>query len=98
MHRKPIGENECAFFEFPRLGKHSFWNKDVSFPISLIFCNDKFEVKDVKYLEANQTSGVAPKGYDIKYVIEAHVDVPKRMKISNGNKIKVDGNKLRIDE
>lgn len=98
MHRDPIGENECAIFEFPRLGKHSFWNKNVSFPISLIFCNDKLEVRDVKYLEANQTSGVAPIGYDIKYVIEAHVNIPKKMKISNGKRVIIDGNKLRIDE
>ena len=97
MHKDPIGENECAFFEFPRLGKHSFWNKNVSFPISLIFCNDNLEVKDIKYLEAHQTSGVGPKGYDIKYVIEAHVDAPKALNIKLGDRVIIDGDKIRID-
>lgn len=98
MHRDPIGKRQCAFFEFPRIGKHSFWNKNVSFPISLIFCDENLEVKDIGYLEAEQTSGISPKGYDIKYVIEAHIDAPEMFKIKKGNKININGKKLNIGE
>jgi uncharacterized membrane protein (UPF0127 family) len=96
MHRKPIHEDECAFFQFPRLGKHSFWNKNVDFPISLIFCDANLKVKDIKYLEAQQTSGVSPESYDIKYVIEAHVDIPKKLSINKNDRIIVEENKIKI--
>ena len=96
MHRKPIAENECAFFKFQSLGKHSFWNKNVDFPISLIFCDDNLKVKDIKYLEAQQTSGVSPDCYDIRYVIEAHYELPNKLNIKIGDKVILDDKKLRI--
>ena len=51
MHQEALKKNECAFFEFPRLGSHAFWNKNVDFPISLIFCDKNGFVEDVKYLK-----------------------------------------------
>ena len=85
MHHRPIEEDECAFFEFPREGKHSFWNNNVDFPISLIFCNKDGSVKDIKHLEAQQKQMVSPDSFDIKYVIEAHRNAPKQYNIKKGS-------------
>ncbi len=88
MFHQGLQEDECAFFDFPITGKHFFWNKNVDFPISLIFCGKNGEVKDVKYLQAQQTESVSPDSYDIKYVIEAHVDAPKKHGIGKGKIMK----------
>jgi len=89
MFHSSLKNNECAFFDFPFEGKHSFWNKNVDFPISLIFCKADGEVKDIRYLRAQQLESVTSDSYDIKYVIEAHVDAPKKYKIKIGSKMKL---------
>jgi uncharacterized membrane protein (UPF0127 family) len=89
MHHQPISLQECAFFKFPYEGKHSFWNKNVDFPISLIFANKNMEVEDVKYLDKQQRESVSPDSYNIKYVVEAHKDAPELYKIKKGSKINI---------
>jgi len=97
MHQKPLDENECALFEFPRTGKHLFWNKNVSFPISLIFCDSNKKIKDIKFLKAHQAETVGPQSYDISYVIEAHSELPQKMGLKKGDNFKIDGDGLRFD-
>ena len=87
MFHKPLSKNECAFFIFPTAGQHRFWNANVDFPISLMFCDEKGTVKDIQYLEPFQTDSVGPKSYDIKFVVEAHKEVPESFKIKNGTKL-----------
>lgn len=94
MFHRPIEHDECAFFDFPREGQHSFWNKNVDFPISLIFCNKDFVVEDVKMLKAHQLESVRPVSYNIKYVIEAHENAPEFHKINIGRKIKRNDNEV----
>ncbi len=90
MHSKPLNQNECAFFIFQKAGKHCFWNANVSYPISLIFCDAQKKIRDIKYLEANQLNSVAPDTYDITYVIEAHHNTPKTFELSAGKVINFD--------
>jgi len=94
MHHRPILKEECAFFEFSREGQHCFWNNNVDFPISLIFCNKDGIVSDIKYLEAQQKNTVRPDSFDVKYVIEAHVNAPKIYKIKKGLKMKRDNKEV----
>ena len=95
MFQDPLEKNECALFIFPYNGQHSFWNKNVSFPISLIFCDDKKNVVDVKKLNAEQATGVTSKSNEIKYVIEAHIDLYN--KIKKGNKFRTKDMEVIID-
>lgn len=97
MHQEPLEENECALFEFPRLGKHAFWNKNVEFPISLIFCDTNGTIRDIGYLEAQQERLVSPNSYDIKYVIEAHSSLPKKLGLKTGKKFQINGESVRFD-
>ena len=85
MHHSPLEKDECAFFDAQREGKHSFWNKNVDFPISLIFCDANNKVVDIKYLEAQQTQSVSSESYNAKYIIEAHKDAPKLYGINSGS-------------
>ena len=89
MHHRPLEKNECAFFDFPREGKHSFWNNNVDFPISLIFCDKEGKVIDIKRLEAQQKTSVSPDSFDTKYVIETHEHAPKEYNIKNGSVINI---------
>jgi len=94
MNHRPITEDECALFSFGMRGKHSFWNKNVSFPISVIFCNEKKEVEDIKYLQANQLDIIEPNTYNVKYVVEAHFDAPKKYSIKKGSELVINGSEV----
>ena len=94
MFHRPLSEKECALFYFASPGKHSFWNKNVGFPISVIFCDDDGTVEDVKYLSAEQTSAIYPDSHKIKYVVEAHNDLPSMMSVKKGSKIKIKGQEV----
>ena len=96
MFHKPLEKNECAVFDFPREGKHSFWNNNVDFPISLIFCKKDGTVEDIKTLQAQQRSAVAPDSYDIKYVIETHIDAPKEYRIKQGSVVGIEPKKKEV--
>ncbi|HUS49757.1 MAG TPA: DUF192 domain-containing protein [Candidatus Paceibacterota bacterium] len=89
MFHRPLLKRECAFFNFPAVGKHAFWNKNVDFPISLVFCGKDGTVKDVKTLEAQQRECVSSENYDIKYVIETHIEAPSLYKIKKGSIMKL---------
>jgi len=91
MGHTPLEEDECAYFYFKKAGKYSFWNNNVSFPISLIFCNGEGEIKDIKFLEPNQLNGVSSDGYDIHHVVEAHRDAPKNLGIEKGGYLAIEG-------
>jgi len=88
MWRKPLKMTECAFFDFEKVGSYSFWNKNVPFPISLIFCDSEFNVKKVGYLNENQLNPVSS-GHGIRYVIEAHKDLPSKIDLKEGKKIEI---------
>lgn len=88
MHHRPLEVEECAYFYFEQPGRHSFWNKNVDFPISLIFCDKEGSVRDIKYLKAQQLSSVYPKDGGIQHVVEAHADAPEKFGIQVGKKLR----------
>lgn len=98
MHQASLEEDECVLFDFPRTGNHSFWNKNVDFPISLIFCDKQGVVKDIKSLEAQQTKGVYPSAYDVKYVVEAHIDAPEKHGIKKGKKLMFEKENINLEK
>lgn len=97
MCRFPLEKTECAFFDFKRAGKFSFWNKNVSFPISVIFCDEDFSIRDIGYLEENQLKPISSKTSDIRYVIEAHKDLPKDLDLRVGDKFTVKDYEVLFD-
>lgn len=97
MGHRPLSKDECAYFYFQREGSPSFWNKNVSFPISLIFLDKAGKVEDIKYLEAHQHSSVVPSSKNVRQVIEAHKDAPEIYKIKIGSRIDFKDGKIVVE-
>ena len=97
MGHRPLAKDECAYFYFQKEGSPSFWNKNVSFPISLIFLDKDGQVEDIQFLEAQQHSSVAPVSRKIRHVIEAHRDAPEIYGIKVGSRIDFKNGKFIIE-
>jgi uncharacterized membrane protein (UPF0127 family) len=94
MFAEPLEEFETALFIFPELGNYSFWNKNVSFSLSLAFLDNNFKIVDFKDMEAEQTESVYPKSNNVKYVVEANKDTFKKLDIKIGDFLIHKGNEL----
>lgn len=70
MFTNQINDDECAYFTFPRTADHSFWNKNVSYPLTLVFCNMDREVVAIKNMDAESTRACKADNANIKYVVE----------------------------
>lgn len=97
MGHRPLGKDECAYFYFEKKGSPSFWNKNVDFPISLIFLSEEGRVEDIKYLEAQQYSSVVPSSRNVRHVIEAHKDAPEIYQIKVGSRIDFKDGKFVVE-
>lgn len=96
MHSAPLSDDEGAFFVFANSDKHSFWNKNVHYPISLGFMNDSFRLVDVGELHANQEEPCRPNTYDVKYVIELPHGYFEKNNVKIGDFIILENNKAKI--
>lgn len=96
MWKKPLRIDECAFFTFDSDGDHKFWNKNVSFPISVIFCDKDKNIVHIGHLDAHQIDGISSGTKNVKYVVETHESAPSAYKILIGNRIDLKGNILKV--
>jgi len=85
MFSNPLEKDECAFFTFPYTDDHSFWNKNVDYPISLLFLDENFEIKHIDRLEKQQETPIRSNYPFIKYVVEGHNDLPVENDINIGD-------------
>ena len=96
MHSNPLEKKECAFFSFKYLDNHSFWNKNVDFPICLLFLDENFQIRDIGKLNAHQENPCRS-GYPLtKYVIEGHADLPKENDIRVNDYCLPENEKIKI--
>lgn len=70
MFTDPLKEDECALFKFPWPSDHSFWNKNVSYNLCLVFCDGNNRVVSVKKMKANSIEPCRANDNNIKYVVE----------------------------
>lgn len=96
MFHKPLDKEECALFSFNNPGEYSFWNKNVSFPISLLFCDENYKIQHIGHLDANQEKPCGSKYPYTKYVIEGHSDLPNEHNIQIGDYCVPKNNKITI--
>ena len=94
MFTKPLNKDECALFSFPRVADHAFWNKNVSYPLDLVFCNANNEVIAIKHMEAGSTKSCRANNANVKYVIETMKGAAADIKIGDALIIENDGEKL----
>jgi uncharacterized membrane protein (UPF0127 family) len=96
MYSKPLDKDECAFFIFRNLDDHSFWNKNVDYPISLLFLDENFEIKNIGKLEAQQEKPCRADYPLTKYVLEGHSELPKECDIKLGDYCLINNNQVKI--
>ena len=96
MFAAPLKMDECAFFVFNHLDSYSFWNQNVSFPISLLFLDENFEIKDIGHLDAQQERPCRSRYPLTKYVLEGHSELPKEQNITVGDFCLPEDNKIKI--
>lgn len=96
MFASPLDDDETALFVFPHSDRYSFWNKNVSFKLSLAFLDENQRIVDIKDLEAQSTQLVSP-DKDAKYVVEAKGGAFDRLGIKTGDFLVYDSslNKLK---
>lgn len=96
MFAKPLDKYEVAFFIFPREDQHSFWNKNVDFPLSLAFLDKNFKIVDIKDMDEQSTKSCSPKSNNVKYVVEANKNTFEDLKIRIGDKLILDDGKIKL--
>ena len=90
MFRRRLKSSECMLFEFPSIGSHPIWMKNMLFPIDIIWCDaDRRIVYIVQNAEPLtkwwQLSGYTP-ARESKYVVELNSGFVKKNKIKIGMK------------
>lgn len=96
MHSNPLDKDECAFFVFKHPDECSFWNKNVDYPICLLFMDENFEIKNIGELQAHQEKPCRSQFPATKYVLEGHYDLPKECDIQVGDFCLPHENKIKL--
>jgi uncharacterized protein len=98
MHAEPLKTNEVAFFVFPHEDQYGFWNKNVSFDLSLAFADENRRIVDFADLEAQSEKIRYPKTSSIKYVIEAKKGAFDDLGIKRGDRIAYEDGILSVQK
>lgn len=94
MFTDPLSENDCALFIFPRVADHTFWNKNVSYPLSLVFCDTDNNVVAMKNMDAESTNPCRAHNSNVKYVIETIQGATNEVEINDVLIIENNGERL----
>lgn len=86
MFSEPLKPREVALFVFDKPARHAFWNKNVTYPLSLAFLDSEGDIVDFADLDAYQSDNVSPR-IAAKYVVEAPKGAFRDLGISVGDKI-----------
>ena len=94
MYHEPLKKYDVAFFDFPNEGCHSFWNKNVDFPLSLAFLDKQFKILDFKDMDEGSEKSVSPNSNKVKFVVEANKGIYDELNIKLGNALMPKDKKL----
>ena len=98
MHAEPLDQYEVAYFTFDYPDCYSFWNKNVSFPLSLAFLDKNHEIVDFKDMEADDPKSVYPDSNKVVFIVEANKGLFKKLGIGIGDKLLLKGKKLILSK
>lgn len=98
MNAEPLEDYEVVYFIFDEPDNYSFWNKNVSFPLSLAFLDKNNKILDIKDLEADSTKSVSPDSNKVVFVVEANKGLFKKLNINIGNELVLKGKKLILNK
>jgi uncharacterized membrane protein (UPF0127 family) len=95
MFADPLEDKEVVFFTFPHADYLSFWNKNVSFDLSLAFLDDMGRVVDFCELKAESEKPMAS-SRPARFVIEAKKGAFDKMGVKLGDMFDFNDNKLKL--
>ena len=95
MFAEPLEDTEVVFFTFPHSDHLSFWNKNVSFDLSLAFLDDLGRVVDFCELKAESEKPMAS-SRPARFVIEAKKGAFDKMGVEIGDMFDYTGKKLKL--
>ena len=96
MHADPLADDETALFVFAQTGRHGFWNKNVSFGLSLAFCDDQFRIVHLADMDAHSERPTAPPSDNVRYVIEAKQGTWDRIGAKTGDVVAYENRELIV--
>ena len=96
MFHDPIGDDEVALFTFPKEGDHSFWNENVSFPLTLAFCDASGKILSMRNMDAMSRQACRAGNQHIKYVIEAKAGALDGINVGDKMEVSMDGTHIRF--
>ena len=86
--RKELKENEGMLFVFNYINKHSFWMKDMNFPIDIIWIGDDLRVV---FIKENALPESYPEAFipdqDARYVLEVFPSFSEKNNLKVGQKV-----------
>ena len=87
--KNELVENEGMLFIFTESGKHSFWMKDMNFPIDIVWISSDMKVV---YIKKNATPETYPEAFipdvDAKYVLEISAGFSDKNNLKVGDSLK----------
>ena len=95
MFAESLEDDEVVFFIFPYSDNLSFWNKNVSFDLSLAFLDDTGRVVDFGELKAESEKPVAS-SRPSRFVVEAKKGAFDKNGVKIGDIIKYHNNNLIV--
>ena len=85
---KPLAENQGMFFVFPDQSIHSFWMKDMLFPLDIIWISQDLKIS---HIEKNLSPETYPTAYGTstlsQYVLEISAGLTEKYNIKIGDSI-----------
>ena len=95
MFAEPLADDEVVLFAFPHNDRFAFWNKNVSFGLTLAFLDENGRALEFADLDAHSEKPVAPSS-EVRFVVEAKQGSLDRLGISKGDIFQYENGNLRI--
>ncbi len=96
MHAEPLEDDEAVLFVFPHADRYGFWNKNVSFGLSLAFCDESGRIVHMADMNPDDPSRVEPETDDIRFVVEVKRGAFSRLGVSKGDLVEYADRALRV--
>ena len=97
MHAEPLEPDEVAFFVFPRSDRYAFWNKNVSFDLTLAYLDEEGRIVHFADLPAMSERFVRSDS-PARYVVEAPAGAWERLGVHLGDIVTYRDHALRVAE
>lgn len=86
MYRIEMGENEGMVFKMPTEKKQSFWMKNTSIPLDIIYLNANKEIVSIQKYTSPHSEQQLPSESPAQYVVEVNAGFSDTYNLKKGDK------------